>query len=160
MWIVFGRDISLVQRTREISLHKNNSHDLHRVITHSLVLVIVPGKTSGYLQSHSILIIYPVFLFIVYIFSHIFSAITGMNTLAHVLMMVIMIMIMMIVIMMMMIMMMIIMLKRWGGECDRSSHIFSWQSWCLNMTTLRKRGGRVSWPSMDLPLPFEQLFMC
>ncbi len=27
-------------RTREISLLKNNSHDLHRVITHSLVLVI------------------------------------------------------------------------------------------------------------------------
>ncbi len=41
MFIVFGRDISLVLRTREISLHKNNSHDLHRVITHSLVLVII-----------------------------------------------------------------------------------------------------------------------
>ncbi len=27
-------------RTHEISLHKNNSHDLHRVITHSLVLVM------------------------------------------------------------------------------------------------------------------------
>ncbi len=42
-FIVFGRDISLVLRTHETSLHKNNSHDLHRVITHSLVLVIIPG---------------------------------------------------------------------------------------------------------------------
>ncbi len=41
MWIVFDRDISLVLHTREISLHKNNSHDLHRVITHSHVLVII-----------------------------------------------------------------------------------------------------------------------
>ncbi len=41
MFIVFGRDISLVLRTSEISLLKNNSHDLHRVITHSFVLVIV-----------------------------------------------------------------------------------------------------------------------
>ncbi len=40
MFIVFGRDISLVLQTREISLRKNNSHDLHRVITLSLVLVI------------------------------------------------------------------------------------------------------------------------
>ncbi len=41
MFIVFGRDISLILRTHEISLLKNNSHDLHRVITHSLVLVIL-----------------------------------------------------------------------------------------------------------------------
>ncbi len=41
MFIVFGSDISLVLQTREISLLKNNSHDLHRVITHSLVLVIL-----------------------------------------------------------------------------------------------------------------------
>ncbi len=41
MFIVFGRDISLIMQTREISLRKNNSHDLHRVITHSLVLVIL-----------------------------------------------------------------------------------------------------------------------
>ncbi len=41
MFIVFGRDISLVLWTREISLLKNNSHDLHWVITHSLVLVIL-----------------------------------------------------------------------------------------------------------------------
>ncbi len=39
MPIVFGRDVSLVLRTHEISLCKNNSHDLHRVITHSLVLI-------------------------------------------------------------------------------------------------------------------------
>ncbi len=39
----FGMDISLVLQTREISLLKNNSHDLHRVITHSLVLVIGLG---------------------------------------------------------------------------------------------------------------------
>ncbi len=39
MFIVFGRDISLILQTREISLCKNNSHDLHRVITHSLVHV-------------------------------------------------------------------------------------------------------------------------
>ncbi len=37
----FGMDISLILRTREISLHKKNSHDLHRVLTHSLVLVIL-----------------------------------------------------------------------------------------------------------------------
>ncbi len=48
MFIVFGRDISLVLLTRQISLHKNNSHDLHRVITHSLVLVII-FRTSHYL---------------------------------------------------------------------------------------------------------------
>ncbi len=42
MFIVFGRDTSLILWTREISLRKNNSHDLHRVITHSLVLVIIP----------------------------------------------------------------------------------------------------------------------
>ncbi len=41
MFIVFDSDISLILRTREISLHKNNSHDLHRVITHALVLVIL-----------------------------------------------------------------------------------------------------------------------
>ncbi len=41
MFIVFGRDISRVRRMSEISLHKNNSYDLHRVITHSLVLVII-----------------------------------------------------------------------------------------------------------------------
>ncbi len=41
MFIVFGRDISRVHMTSEISLCKNNSHDLHRVITHLLVLVIV-----------------------------------------------------------------------------------------------------------------------
>ncbi len=41
MFIVFDRDISLFLRTREISLPKNNSHDLHRVITHSLVLAII-----------------------------------------------------------------------------------------------------------------------
>ncbi len=40
MFIVFGRDISLILWTLAISLHKNNSHDLHRVITHSFVLVI------------------------------------------------------------------------------------------------------------------------
>ncbi len=40
MFIVFSRDISLILRTREISLHKKNSHDLYIVITHSLVLVI------------------------------------------------------------------------------------------------------------------------
>ncbi len=43
MFIVFGGDISLVLLTLEISLCKNNSHDLHRVITHSLVLVIISG---------------------------------------------------------------------------------------------------------------------
>ncbi len=36
MFIVFGRNISQV-----ISLHKNNSHDLEIVITHSPVLVIL-----------------------------------------------------------------------------------------------------------------------
>ncbi len=41
MFIVVGRDISLVLLTHEIFLCKNNSHDLHRVITHSLVLVII-----------------------------------------------------------------------------------------------------------------------
>ncbi len=46
MFIVFGRDISLILRTREISLHKNNSHDLHRMITHSLVLVIISYKKN------------------------------------------------------------------------------------------------------------------
>ncbi len=40
MWIVFVKDISLILQTHEISLDKNNSHNLHRVITHSLVLVI------------------------------------------------------------------------------------------------------------------------
>ncbi len=40
MFIVFGRDISLILQTHEISLHKNNSHDLHIVITHSLVFVM------------------------------------------------------------------------------------------------------------------------
>ncbi len=44
MFIVFGRDISFFLQTREISLHKNNSHDLHIVITHRLVLGIVYGK--------------------------------------------------------------------------------------------------------------------
>ncbi len=29
IFIVFGRDISLILHIREISLHKNNSHDLH-----------------------------------------------------------------------------------------------------------------------------------
>ncbi len=33
-------------RTREISLLKNNEHDLHRVITRSLVLVIVVLKDA------------------------------------------------------------------------------------------------------------------
>ncbi len=46
MFIVFGRDISQVLWTREISLCKNNSHDLHRVITHSLVLVILCRTTA------------------------------------------------------------------------------------------------------------------
>ncbi len=41
MFIVLGRDISLVLWTHEISLHKNNSHDLRREITHSVVLVII-----------------------------------------------------------------------------------------------------------------------
>ncbi len=40
MFIVCS-DIALVLWTLEISLHKSNSHDLHRVITHSLVLVII-----------------------------------------------------------------------------------------------------------------------
>ncbi len=44
MFIVFGRDISLVLRIHEISLCKINLHDLHRVITHSLVLVIKLGQ--------------------------------------------------------------------------------------------------------------------
>ncbi len=35
------KHILLILQTHEISLHKNNSHDLHRVITHSLVLVIL-----------------------------------------------------------------------------------------------------------------------
>ncbi len=41
MFIVFDRDISHVLQTREISLHKNNSDFPYRVITHSLVLVIL-----------------------------------------------------------------------------------------------------------------------
>ncbi len=41
MFIVFGGHCQPLLRTREISLHKNNSHDLHRVITHSLDLVIL-----------------------------------------------------------------------------------------------------------------------
>ncbi len=41
MFTVFGRDISLVLQTREISLSKNNKHDIHIVITHLLVLVII-----------------------------------------------------------------------------------------------------------------------
>ncbi len=41
MFIVFGRDISLLLWTLEIFLRKNNSRDLHRVIIYSLVLVIV-----------------------------------------------------------------------------------------------------------------------
>ncbi len=41
IFIVCGRDISIVLQTHEISLRKTNSHDLYRVITHSLVLVIV-----------------------------------------------------------------------------------------------------------------------
>ncbi len=32
---------SKLRQTCEISIHKNNSHDRHRVITHSLVLVII-----------------------------------------------------------------------------------------------------------------------
>ncbi len=43
MSIVFYRDISLILRTCEISLYKNNSHDLHIVITHSLVPAMVIG---------------------------------------------------------------------------------------------------------------------
>ncbi len=41
--ITMGHGIAWDARlwTREISLHKNNLHDLHRVITHSLVLVIL-----------------------------------------------------------------------------------------------------------------------
>ncbi len=41
MFIVFSRDIKLVLQTHEISLCRINSHDLHRIITHSLILVIV-----------------------------------------------------------------------------------------------------------------------
>ncbi len=41
MFIVFDRDISLILQTREISLHKNNSHDLHIVIIHSFVRVLL-----------------------------------------------------------------------------------------------------------------------
>ncbi len=54
MFIVFGMDISLVLWTHEISLHKNNSHDLHIVISHSLVLVIVcpPIDNSSSLYIH------------------------------------------------------------------------------------------------------------
>ncbi len=44
MFIVFGRDISLILQTHEISPHKNNSHDLHTMITQSLVLVILFGS--------------------------------------------------------------------------------------------------------------------
>ncbi len=51
MFIVFGRDISLVLWTSEISLLKNNSHDLHRVITHSLVLVILYWMTYTVLST-------------------------------------------------------------------------------------------------------------
>ncbi len=40
------RKSGIVPWTREISLHKNNSHDLHRVITHSLVLVIVYSSSD------------------------------------------------------------------------------------------------------------------
>ncbi len=40
MFIVFGRDVSLILQTHEISLHKNDSHNVHIVFTHSLVLVI------------------------------------------------------------------------------------------------------------------------
>ncbi len=40
-FIVFGMDISWVLQTHEIFLRKNNSHDLNRVITHPLVLVII-----------------------------------------------------------------------------------------------------------------------
>ncbi len=46
MFIVFGRGISLVLWTREISISKKNSHNLHRVITHSLVLVIILGPLA------------------------------------------------------------------------------------------------------------------
>ncbi len=55
MFVVFGRDISLILRTLEISLLKNNSNDLHRVITHSLVLVILFNTmfySSPVLSSH------------------------------------------------------------------------------------------------------------
>ncbi len=41
LFIAFGRDISLILQTREISLFKNNSCDLHWVITHSHILVII-----------------------------------------------------------------------------------------------------------------------
>ncbi len=53
MWIVFCRDISLVLQTREISLRKNNSHDLHRVIRHSLVPVVVSGAWTVYTYPES-----------------------------------------------------------------------------------------------------------
>ncbi len=38
---MFSRDILLILRTHEISLHENNSYDLHIVITHSHVHVIL-----------------------------------------------------------------------------------------------------------------------
>ncbi len=34
----------IILRTHQISLHKNNSHDLHRVINHSLVIAINIAK--------------------------------------------------------------------------------------------------------------------
>ncbi len=39
-----------ILRTREISLRKNNSHDLNRVITHSLVLVIISHTPLCYFE--------------------------------------------------------------------------------------------------------------
>ncbi len=60
----FGRDISLVLCTSEISLHKHTPHDLHRVITHSfdraiLCLHYLPNPAWLYTISTSIVTIQP-----------------------------------------------------------------------------------------------------
>ncbi len=55
MFIMFGRVISLIRQTLQISLHKNNSHDLHIVITHTFVLAIISLHKNNSHDLHTVI---------------------------------------------------------------------------------------------------------
>ncbi len=54
MLIDFGKDISLILRNCEISLHTNNSHDLQIVVTTNLFYLSLVSCKRNLLQSYAV----------------------------------------------------------------------------------------------------------